>query len=187
MADAFIGEIRAFAFDYPPQGWAFCGGSLAPIQQNTALYAVIGTTYGGNGTTNFALPNLQGQAPMHWGTNGGISSDIGDTMGQATVTLTTAQIPIHTHQANAAMPPRPVPSNMMISGPSATSYLSVPRNPASNSAYDIWSTVASTPTATMAPTMIGPTGGSAAHNNMSPFLALNFCICLEGQFPARPS
>lgn len=187
MADAFIGEIRAFAFDYPPQGWAFCGGSLIPIQQNTALYTVIGTTYGGNGATTFALPNLQGQTPMHWGNNGSISSDIGDTMGQATVTLTAAQMPNHTHQANAAIPPRPVPANMMTSAPTATSYLSPPRALAANIVYDDWSTVTTTPTASMAPTMIGPTGGSQAHNNMSPFLALNFCICLEGEFPARPS
>lgn len=186
MADAFIGEIRAFAFDYPPQGWAFCNGAQASISQNTTLYAVIGGNFGPtDGRTYFTLPNMQGQAPMHWGTNGSVVTTIGDTVGEATVTLTAAETPNHTHQANAATAPNPVPAGMLTSAPSSTSYLTVPR--AGNVVYDIWSTVTSIPTATMAPTMISPAGGSQAHNNMSPYLALNFCICLEGEFPSRPS
>lgn len=185
MADAFIGEIRAFAFDYPPQGWAFCGGNKVPIQQNTALYAVIGNNFGPSDSVNFILPNMQGQAPMHWGNSGIINSDIGDTMGTAEVTLLSQEMPIHNHQANAASPPSPIPAGMLTSAPSSTSYLSIPRG--GNVVYDAWSTVTSTPTASMALNMISPAGGSQPHNNLSPYLALNFCICLEGEFPARPS
>lgn len=190
MADAFIGEIRAFGFDYAPQSWAFCNGSSVPVAQNAALYAVIGNNFGGD-TTAFKLPNMQGQAPMQWGdsqtADGPISSSVGQNIGTATVTLTSTQMPSHTHTVNAALPPKPVPANMLTSAPSATSYLSVPRNPATNTVYDAWSTVEASQIVPMAGSMTGSVGGGQAHNNMSPFLALNFCICLEGEFPTRPS
>ena len=171
MADAFTGEIRVFGFTFPPYQWASCVGSILPIQQNTALFSIIGTTYGGNGSSNFALPNLSGNFPMHFGQGLGLSPRIHGEMGGApTVTLLSSQMPAHTHmitagnQGNAASA---TASGSVILG-------SAPTRP--------YASAQSQPVA-MNSQAIGITGNTQAHENMPPYLAMNFCICLFGEFP----
>src|SRR4051812_16109292 len=166
MSTPFLGEIRIMSFNSPPRGWAFCNGQLLPINQNQALFSLLGTTYGGNGQTNFALPNLQGRVPLHVG-NGFVQ---GQTSGEENHTLTVQEIPAHNHvpAGNSAADNvgSPVGNTW---GLNATSGFS-------NSLASI---------AAMNATMIGSTGGNQAHNNMSPFLTLNMCIALQGIFPSR--
>ena len=171
MADAFTGEIRVFGFTFPPYQWALCDGSLVPIQQNNALFTIIGTTYGGNGSSNFALPNLSGNFPMHFGQGPGLSSrSLGEAGGSPTVTLLSSQMPAHTHmitagnQGNAASA---TASGSVILG-------SAPTRP--------YASAQSQPVA-MNSQAIGITGNTQAHENMPPYLAMNFCICLFGEFP----
>lgn len=178
MADAYIGEIRIFGFTYPPRGWLFCDGSLLPIQRYSTLFAVIGTTYGGNGTTNFQLPDFRGRAPMHWGNGAGLTPrDIGEQLGDAGVTLLNSEIPAHTHMLIGAAPSASAPTQVGPS-PSATAYLT---NSAPAAAYN--NTVA--PNATLSPRAISPQGGSQPHNNLQPLEVLSFCIATEGVFPSR--
>lgn len=176
MSDAFIGEIRAFGFTFAPLGWALCNGQLLPISQYSALFSILGTTFGGNGTTTFALPNLQGQSPMHWGTSPGLNTDLGQVQGEATVTLTVSEIPQHVHTISAVN----VPSGSgkeRSPGPTPTSYL------AETTGGLVYSpAVPSTP---FAPTALTPAGGSLPHDNMQPYLTLNFSIATEGTFPSR--
>lgn len=168
MADPFVAEIRIFPFNFAPRGWAFCDGQLMPISQNTALFSLLGTTYGGNGVSNFALPNLQGRAPMQPGQGPGLSShDLGETGGSETVTLLESQIPAHAHVMQAATSTAAVnPSSSVVPG-AAPMYASGPVAGA------------------MAANMAGPVGGNQPHNNMQPYLTLNFCIALQGVFPPR--
>lgn len=171
--DPFVAEIRIFAFNFAPAGWAFCDGQILPISQNTALFSLLGTTYGGDGKSNFALPNLQGMAPLHFGQGPGLSlRDLGEAAGSANVTLLTSQIPAHTHAAKAY---------------SATGDDYGP-------AGDVWapdaggaSQYAAAPTANKfaAPDAFGVVGSSFPHNNLQPYLTLNFCIALQGVYPAR--
>lgn len=178
MSEPFIGEVRCFGFNFAPIGWAQCNGQLMSIAQNNALFAVIGTTYGGDGQSTFALPNLQGQVPMHWGNNGGLNTVVGQPMGQSTVTLTTNQIPQHVHTISAA----PIPTGggaEKSPKPANTSFLS---NSKGAFAYKKSPGV---PNATFSPKAIGPAGGSIPHDNMQPYLVLNFCMALEGIFPQR--
>ena len=174
MADPFLAEIRIFPFNFPPKGWAFCDGQLLPISQNTALFALLGTSYGGNGKSTFALPNLQGSVPLHHGQGIGLSQRvIGEASGTSTVTLTQSQMPAHTHIVRASPDPgdNSVPgSGISLAGSSGGSIYN-----ASNPAL--------TPMATQA---LALTGGSQPHNNLMPYLALNFCIALQGVFPRRP-
>lgn len=170
MADPFVAEIRAFGFNFAPQGWAFCHGQLLPLSQNTALFSLLGTTYGGNGMNNFALPDLQRRVAMHPGQGPGLSlHDLGETGGQETVTLLESEIPSHNHTI-------PTVGGLASSfDPGAGKYLAR----AEKSAY------ATTPTTQMSLNELAPAGGDQPHNNMQPYLALNFCIAMQGVFPPR--
>jgi len=175
MSDQFLAEIRIFPFNFAPTGWAFCNGQIMPISQNTALFALLGTTYGGDGKSTFALPNLQSSAPMQPGQGQGLSlRDLGEIGGAETVTLLVSEIPIHTHSllGNNVPPPAnagtPDPATSLSRSSGTTAYLS----PAANLGM-------------MAPQAIAPAGGSLPHNNMQPYLTLNFCIALQGIFPPR--
>ena len=161
MATPYLGEMRIFTFNFAPKGWAMCNGQLLPINQNQALFSILGTTYGGNGTTTFALPNLQGRVPVHAG-NGIV---LGQLAGQETHTLIQSEMPQHTH---AAM------------GSSTPANLGVPTG-------NLWGTgnaaYSPTPNAVMNPQCITTLGGSQPHENRSPYLTLNVCIALQGIFP----
>jgi microcystin-dependent protein len=172
MADPFVAEIRIFPFNFAPTGWAFCNGQIMPLSQNTALFSLLGTTYGGNGQSTFALPNLQGSAPMFWGQGPGLSlHDLGETGGADTVTLLQSEIPNHSHtlRAVASLADSPTPDNAAFSRVSgATPYL--PTGAA---------------TVAMSPFALAPSGGNLPHNNLQPYLTLSFCIALQGVFPPR--
>ena len=169
MSDPFVGEIRMFGGNFAPTGWAMCNGQLLPISQNTALFSLLGTQYGGNGTSNFALPNLQGLTPMHQGQGPGLTPrSVGDQGGVETVTLTQQQIAPHTHP------------------PLATAGAGNRQSPAGAT----WSSVrgrlyGTTADVAMAPGALSSTGGSQPHNNVAPYLAVTFIIALQGIFPAR--
>ncbi len=173
MADPFVAEIRIFPFNFAPNGWAFCDGQLLPLSQNTALFSLLGTTYGGNGKSNFALPDLQGRAPMHPGQGPGLSlHDLGETGGSETVSLLESEIPAHSHTAYAQN--NPLGSSAVPTSKSFT-------RPASGNLY--FSGAAST--VQMDPNTLAPAGGDQPHNNMQPYLTLSFCIALQGVFPPR--
>jgi microcystin-dependent protein len=178
MSEPYVGEIRAFGFNFAPIDWAFCNGALLPIDQYQALFAIIGTTYGGNGTTNFALPNLQGQAPMHWGTSPGFNTVIGEVQGTTSVTLLTSQIPSHVHPIVAASPAAGQQGELT-AVPNNQSFLSFSAPP-----NQAWAAAAGT-TTPFSPKAISQAGGSLPHNNMQPYLTLNFCIALYGIFPSQ--
>lgn len=177
MSDPFIGEIRVVGFNYAPQGWAFCNGQLMSIQQNTALFSLLGTTYGGNGTTNFALPNFQGIAPMNWGQGPGLSyRDLGETAGMTSVTLLESEMPAHAHIAKAS-------GNSASATDPTNGIWAVGGEP--RAAVPMYTANASSPAA-MNVGALTPQGQSQAHNNMQPYLTLNFIIALQGIFPQRP-
>lgn len=174
MADPFVAEIRIFPFNFAPKGWAFCNGQLLPISQNTALFSLLGTTYGGDGKSNFALPNLQGQAPMHPGQGPGLSLYVlGQTGGSATVTLLQTNLPSHSHAMSAVNQP----------GEDAS-----PANEAlaRSVGASLYQTTTDANVVQYAPSAVSATGGSQPHNNLMPYLTLNFNIALQGVFPARP-
>jgi microcystin-dependent protein len=173
MADPFVAEIRIFGFNFAPKGWAFCNGQLLPLSQNTALFSLLGTTYGGDGKSTFALPNLQGSAPMHPGQGPGLSlHDLGEQSGSETVTLLQSEIPAHNHVMRAAAQD---PADVKLVNPNAS--LGVSQN---GPLYQ------DTQNTTLAPQALPPTGGDVPHNNMMAYLVLNFCIALQGVFPPRP-
>lgn len=175
MSEPFIAEIRIFAGNFAPRGWAFCDGQLLPISQNTALFSLIGTTYGGDGRSTTALPNLQGRAPMHPGRGPGLTARrLGERGGVETVTLTEAQMPNHGHTLNASMESATGndPANQLPAGSSG-------RFTSPIFAAD------SNPLVPMGDGSLAPAGGSQAHNNMQPFLAMNFIIALVGLYPSR--
>jgi microcystin-dependent protein len=165
MSDPFIAEVRIVPFNFAPRSWAFCNGQLLPISQNTALFALIGTFYGGDGKTTFALPNLQGRTPIGAGQGPGLSDySIGESGGAATVTLVPSELPVHTHTVQAATDPA--------SGGS-------PGNTDVLAGGVLYGTAQN-----LVP--MDPIGAPAQpHNNRQPFLTLNFCICLQGIFPSR--
>jgi len=170
MTAPFVGEIKIFGCNFAPRNYTFCGGQLLPISQNTALFSLLGTTFGGNGTTNFALPNLQGRAPMGFGTAPGLTPrDLGETAGSETVTLLQTEMPAHNH-AVSAQGSRADRAN------ASGAALAV-------SADQVYSTASPGPL--MHPQEIGLVGGNQPHNNLQPLLTLNFCIALRGIFPAR--
>jgi len=174
MSDQFLAEIRIFPFNFPPTGWAFCDGQIMPISQNTALFALLGTTYGGDGKSTFALPDMQGNAPMQPGQGQGLSlRDLGEQSGVESITLLVSEIPLHTHQLRASIEPA---DNRL---PSPTVALST-----STGAFAY--TGGSPPLGLMAFQALPPAGGGLPHNNMQPYLTLNFCIALQGIFPQRP-
>ena len=162
--EPFLSEIDIFSFNFPPKGWALCNGQLLPINQNQALFALLGTTYGGNGQTNFALPNMRGKVPIHEGSG----HTLGETAGSESVTVNIQQMPQHTHLVNATTTnaTQPVPTNAFFAS--------------SNNAY-----AAAANLTTLLPSSIGNVGGSQPHENRMPFLALNFCIALQGIFPSQ--
>ena len=172
MADPFVAEIRIFPFNFAPKGWAFCNGQILPISQNTALFSLLGTTYGGNGQSTFALPDMQGNAPMHPGQGPGLSlHDLGETGGSESITLLDSETPSHNHFVQAF----PNPGNVNTGDPT----LALARSKG-GSAYKAAGT--SVQAAFQA---ISPSGGSLPHNNMQPYLTLNFNIALQGVFPPR--
>jgi microcystin-dependent protein len=168
MSEPFLSEIKIFSFNFPPKGWALCNGQLLPINQNQALFSLLGTTYGGNGQTNFALPNLRGQVPIH--TSSGHT--LGEAGGTTAVTVNIQQLPTHQH---TAVPAASANNNASTVEP----------------ANDFWANAGKTnftldnPNNVMLPATLGNTGGSQAHNNMGPYLVLNFCIALQGIFPSQ--
>lgn len=177
MSAPFVAEIRIFACSFAPTGWALCDGQLMPISQNTALFSLLGTTYGGDGKSTFALPDMQGNAPMFWGQGPGLSLyDIGEMSGTQTVTLLQTEMPVHTHRVQAqnidpADVNAPQPTVVMGLSNNGNAYAPRPGN-----AQQVVNMNVQT---------LGVTGSSFPHNNMMPYLVLTFCIALQGIFPAR--
>lgn len=179
MAEPFICEIRIFSFNFAPKGWAQCNGQLLPINQNQALFSLLGTTYGGNGQTTFGLPDLRGRTPIHFGSG----HTLGEKAGTASVTLSISQLPAHTHLQNARTEVVPVeqanqdPSGKFLAAAQLalqggfTSPVSLYTQPAALTALN--------------PASISTVGGSQAHTNMMPFSTINFCISLQGIFPSQ--
>lgn len=175
MSDQFVAEIRMFPFNFPPTGWAFCDGQILPLSQNTALFSLLGTVYGGDGKSTFGLPDLQGSAPMQPGQGQGLSlRDLGEIGGTESITLLESEMPTHTHtlMANALDPAdlnTPNPSRVLALSQGVAAYQPAPGN--------------SQPLGFQG---LPPAGGGLPHNNMQPYLTLNFCIALQGIFPQRP-
>ena len=165
MSEPFIAEIRMVAFTFAPRGWALCDGQLLPINQNQALFSILGTTYGGNGTTTFALPDLRGRSPVHPGSE----NSLGGLGGEENHTLFSTEMPGHTHQAAGDA------ASASVSTPTGNVWAASGNNPFSSSAPDT----------TMNPASVGVTGGSQPHANQQPYLVVNFVIALVGIFPSR--
>lgn len=172
MSEPFIAEIRIFAGNFAPRGWAFCGGQLLPISQNTALFSLVGTTYGGDGRTTFGLPDLQGRAPMHPGNGPGlIPRRLGEKSGTETVGLSENQMAPHSHGARGS-------ENSAVTSAPADNYVAQGSGRGANPYLDADTSVG-------ASKQLLATGGGQAHNNIQPYLAMNFIIALQGLFPSR--
>ncbi len=171
MSNPFVAEIRIFPFNFAPTGWAFCDGQILPLSQNTALFSLLGTTYGGDGKSSFALPNFQGCAPMHPGQGPGLSlHDLGETGGSDTVSLLESEIPNHSHGLNASKADATdnnANQELLAKGIGIGQY-------AATAAF-----------VQLADTAVAPAGGDQPHNNLMPYLVLNFCIALQGVYPLR--
>lgn len=169
--DPFVAEIRIFPFNFAPKGWAWCDGQILPLSQNTALFSLLGTTYGGDGKSNFGLPDLQGCAPMHPGQGPGLSlHDLGETGGVETVALLESEIPSHSH-------------GVRVSAQDATTRIVAGQLPATAIGLGLYAPAP--PTATLNPNALTPAGGDQPHNNMMPYLTFYFCIALQGVYPPR--
>jgi microcystin-dependent protein len=174
MSNPFVAEIRMLGFNFAPKGWAFCDGQLLPISQNTALFSLLGTFYGGDGKSTFALPDLQGNVPIGQGQGTGLAAYfIGEQSGSEFITLLQSEIPIHSHNLMAnstktGLNPAPAPDQILAKSQGGNMY-----------------TTTTTPATQMNPQILGITGGSQPHNNMMPFLVVNFCIAMQGVFPPR--
>jgi microcystin-dependent protein len=175
MASPFVAEIRIWACNFAPTGWAQCNGQLLPISQNTALFSLLGTYYGGDGKSTFALPNIQASAAMHWGQGQGLSQRfLGEQSGTPTVTLVSAEMSVHNHTFGRALN-----ANGGAQTPVANIWAQAPAGRGALASYG-------TPaTGTVNPNSMAVTGGSLPHNNLQPYLVLNFCIALQGVFPPR--
>ena len=171
MTDQFVAEIRIFGFNFAPTGWARCNGQLLPITQNTALFSLLGTFYGGDGKSTFALPDLQGMAPMHPGQGPGLSlHDLGESAGSDTVTLLDSEIPVHAHTVTTSQSDGTSQSG---AGEKLASGIGIAQYAAAGNLTS------------MAAQSLAGSGGDQPHNNMQPYLTLNFCIALQGVFPPR--
>ena len=168
MAEPFIGEIRLMSFGFAPRGWALCNGQLLPINQNQALFSLLGTTFGGDGRVNFALPDFRGRVPIHVG--GGHT--VGERAGEPAHTVSIAELPTHIHSANASV---------NVSSTASPSNTTVVAQSAGANLYG----AASSNLVAMSPGVISNVGGSQAHLNMQPFLTISFCVALQGIFPSR--
>ena len=179
MSDPFLGEIQIYGFNFAPANWALCAGQLMPIQQNTALFSLLGTTFGGNGTSNYQLPNYIGNAACGQGAGAGLTPRVmGETFGTDSVTLLTSEMPAHSHSAR------------IYNQTDATKRTGTPASgnaiiPLQKPGMKTFTADATFNTA-FPPTTIGVAGGGTAHENQQPYLTLNFCICLSGVFPQRP-
>jgi microcystin-dependent protein len=176
MSNPFVGEIRIFPFNFAPKGWAMCDGQLLPISQNTALFSLLGTNFGGDGKSNFGLPNLEGRAPMFYGSGPGLTPHvIGEVSGEPNVTLTSVQMPVHNHAAagDTSTATSNSPFNNLPAVPAVNRRLL-------NQMYSVMG-----PNVPMLAGNALSAGGGSAHNNLQPYLVLNFCIALQGIFPAR--
>ncbi len=172
MADPFVAEIRIFAGNFAPTGWAFCNGQLLPLSQNTALFSLLGTMYGGNGKSNFALPDLQGRAPMHQGQGPGLSlRDIGETGGSETVSLLQSEIPVHNH-------------NLMAINDVGDINTPTGNGLARSSGAAVYA-ASGPPVTQLSPIAAGPTGSDLPHNNRQPYLCMTFIIAMQGVYPPR--
>ena len=175
MSEPFLGEIRMFGGNFAPVGWAFCSGQLLPIAQNTALFSLLGTTYGGNGQTTFALPDLRGRVPMSFGQGPGLSPrNLGEAAGSEGVTLLTTQMPSHNHAANGATGNATAPSPQ-----GGVWAQQVDSQGGTGNGYT------AAPNTTMSPQAIGQAGGNQPHDNLQPYLCVNFIIALQGIYPSR--
>jgi microcystin-dependent protein len=171
--DPFVAECRIFPFNFAPKGWAFCDGQILPLSQNTALFSLLGTTYGGDGKSNFALPNMQGNAVMHPGQGPGLSlHDLGETGGSDTVSLLESEIPSHAHSILSNINP----SNLAAPSPARSFARAAPGQAYTSTISNI---------VQFSGNAMAPAGGDQPHNNMQPYLTLNFCIALQGVFPPR--
>ena len=167
MAEPFLSEIRIMSFNFAPKGWALCNGQLLPINQNQALFSLLGTTFGGDGRVNFALPDLRARTPIHVGSG----HTLGERGGEQAHTLSISEIPTHTHTVNATT----IPATTNTPGPTVLTAQSTSANLYASAAQNL---------VPMSPQMVANVGGSQAHLNMEPFLTLNFCIALQGIFPS---
>src|SRR4051794_18448618 len=169
--DPFVAEVRIFPFNFAPKGWAFCDGQILPLSQNTALFSLLGTAYGGDGKSNFALPNIQGSAVMMPGQGAGLSLyDLGETVGSDTVSLLQSEIPSHSHslRASASDATEPTPAGQLF---------------AKGTGVGMYASTGTT--AQLNGNAVAPAGGDQPHNNMQPYLTLNFCIAMQGVYPPR--
>jgi microcystin-dependent protein len=164
MAEPFLSEIRMMSFNFPPKGWAFCNGQLLPINQNQALFSLLGTTFGGDGRQTFGLPNLQGRTPIHVGSG----HTLGERGGEPSHTLTIQEVPEHTHVMNGSS------AAAETNAPTTSAYLGGVANTYGGTANPV----------TLSPASVTSVGGSQAHLNMQPYLAVSFCIALQGIFPS---
>jgi microcystin-dependent protein len=177
MATPYLGEIKLISWNFPPKGWTFCNGQLLPINQNQAVFSLFGTTYGGDGRVNFGLPNLQGRVPFSMGGNG---LTLGQNGGETAHTLNISELPQHNHimQANASVVTGPG-----LNVPDATKAVSEGKS--AQSGTPLVTNFGTSTLAPMAASSIGNTGGSQAHNNMAPYLVVNFIVALQGIFPSQ--
>lgn len=174
MSEPFISEIRVFPFKFAPRGWAFCNGDLLPVKQNPALYSLIGNIYGGDGHSTFALPDMRGRAPLQPGHGHGLSDyKLGETGGSETVALSEGESPAHRHVLGAS------PDIAEKNKPAGGSF-------ARTTGINLYQSDTTANLVPMAEGSVSPTGGGAPHNNMMPYLTLNFCIALEGEYPSEP-
>jgi microcystin-dependent protein len=174
VSEQFVAEIRIFAGNFPPKGWAFCDGQVLPLSQNTALFSLLGTNYGGDGKSTFALPDLQGMAPLQPGQGPGLSEYfLGETSGEEAVTLLATEIPVHGHSLMITNQPGEdaVPAGEVLGRSVGAS---------------LYQTTTNQNMVAMGPEAVGLSGASLPHNNLQPYLTLSFCIALQGVFPPRP-
>ena len=177
MSDPILGMVVFYGCNFAPRGWAFCNGAILPISQNTALFSLLGTTFGGDGRTTFALPNLQGRSPIGFGQGPGLSDyALGETAGVENVTLNSAQIPAHSHFLQVANQSGNITSPT--NAASIASYMDL--NGDGGQSYTV-----AAPNVALSPQTVGMAGGNAAHNNRQPYLGLNFCIAMQGVYPQR--